>query len=148
MEYSNLETKNIEFLQSTVKRFAKVRMTTNIIKHSIFDANSEIRTYLSEENIHKYATQLKGQEYKVFVKGHILTFKRSIETNISMYRSKTRGDYRMWFGAPFLSLAKERVIYVIIAKGAELYVFNISDIDIESCAKSPVMNPIKNFFND
>ena len=142
-EYSEIESKNIDFLKNNYIPFAIIRMTENILKHSIFDANAEIREFLCKYKIHDFNKQQFGQEHKVFIKTHILTFVRDIITNTSLYRAGTRGDYRMWFGSSILPLTKADELYVILCLDSELFTVNITNYDIDSCCSNSINNPIK-----
>lgn len=147
MEYSDIEKKNIQFLQSNEVHFATVRMTPNILNHSIFDAKTEIRELLKEFCVHDFEAQQFGRNYKVFVKTHILTFKREILTETSLYRAETRGDERMWFGSAILPLANPNDVYVIIPYDKELYIVNVSQIDVAACVCTSISNPIRTIIN-
>ena len=65
MKYNEFEENNILFLQKLTIPYATVRLTKNILKHSIFDANSEIRSFLYHQDLHDFEKQKYGQEYKI-----------------------------------------------------------------------------------
>lgn len=142
MKDSVLEKSNILFLERVGIPFATVRLSENILKHSIFDANMEIRSFLRNNDLHDYEQQGLGSEHKVFQKTYILTFKRSLETNTSLYRSHTRGDCRMWFGSIVNKLSEPDNLFMITAIDKILYAINISKIDLELCYRSSMPNPI------
>ena len=146
MKYNEFEENNLLFLQKLNIPYATVRLTDNILKHSIFDANSDIRNFLFNQDLHDFEKQGFGQEYKVFLKTHILTFKQSVETKTSLYRAGARGDYRMWFGSGILSLSSPNDLFVITSINKELYTINLSKIDLELCHTSSYINPIKEMF--
>ena len=52
MKFNEFEESNILFLQNLGIPYATVRLTENILKHSIFDANSEIRSFLQSQDLH------------------------------------------------------------------------------------------------
>ena len=143
MKFNAFEKENIQFLQSHGISFATVRLTENILNHAIFDANNNIRTFLLTHNLHDYEKQGLGKEFKVFLKTEILTFKRSVETKTSLYRARSRGDYRMWFGSAIFSLSESNDLYIITTINKELRIINISKIDLDLCYKTSYPNPIK-----
>lgn len=142
-QFSELELKNQNFLVGRNVRFEIVCLTANILKHSIFDAKMTIRTFLKEQDVHDFFNQVNGQEAKCKVKTHILTFKRDIQTDTSLYRAGTRGDCRMWFGSAILPVTEADDLYVITVISQELYIVNISKVDIESCCQTSFPSPIQ-----
>ena len=137
-----LEEGNILFLERIGIPYATVRLSENILKHSIFDANMEIRSFLCNNGLHDYEQQGLGSEFKVYLKTQILTFKRSIETNSSLYKARTRGDCRMWFGSVVNKFSDPDDLFMITAINNVLYTINISKIDLEQCYRSSMSNPI------
>lgn len=137
------EERNISFLQKKGITYATVRLTENILKHSIFDANRMIRSFLREQNIHNFEEQKFGKDHKIFLDTHIVTYSRSIETKTSLYRAETRGDCRMWFGNAIFSISEPEDLFVMISVDKMLYVINISKIDLELCYQTSYTNMIK-----
>lgn len=137
------EERNVLFFQKMGIAYATVRLTENILKHSIFDANRMIRSFLREQNIHDFEEQKFGKDHKIFLDTYILTFSRSIETKTSLYRAETRGDCRMWFGNTILSLAEPEDLFIITSVDKVLYVINVSKIDLELCYQTSYYNQIK-----
>ena len=83
------------------KVFAKIRgkkamfhVTKTILEKSIQDANKDIRDLLCETELLDY--DLLGNGEKKILKGR---FKGRRESNVTItcYKSKTRGDKRIWF---------------------------------------------------
>ena len=142
MRDSVLEKGNILFLERIGIPYATVRLSENILKHSIFDANMEIRSLLRNNGLHDYEQQGLGPEFKVYLKTQILTFKRSIETNTSLYKARTRGDCRMWFGSIINKFTDPDDLFMITAIDKVLYTINISKLDLELCYRSSMPNPI------
>lgn len=145
-QLTELEQDNVSFLMAKGIPFAIVHLTQNILNHSIFDATSDMRRMLRGSGVHDFSSQTKGSDNKVFIPTHILTFARDIETQTSLYRSTTRGDERMWPGGAILKLTKDNDIIAVLAFEKELYVINISQIDIEMSVRTFLDNPIKKFF--
>lgn len=69
---------------------------TGLSKH-IMDATSNVRAFFKVNKIHDYDTQQLGSESKVILKGKFVFQDREADTDISLYRSNGRGDYRIWF---------------------------------------------------
>ena len=143
-----LEEKNCQFVSNAGIPYVLTCLTENILKHSIFDARTEMRSFLKNMGIHDFSAQEKGQEHKVMIKTFILTFKRKIESKTSLYRSGTRGDERMWYGASVLPVTDPNDIYVVTGKDGDLYIVNITKMDLETCFQSSFPNPIKDWLND
>ena len=53
----------------------------------------------------------------------------------------------MWFGAGIIPVTSPNDIYLMIAKAGELFILNMSRIDIMSCWTTGIDNPIKAFLN-
>lgn len=145
-ELLEIEIQNEYFLKEHGIHFAKVLMTDNIISHHIFDASYSIARFLREEHVHDFDSQKNGE--KTYVVTHLLTFKEEKIINTSLYKSAKRGDKRMWFGAEILSMTKPNDIYIMMAKGWELYILNMTRIDIALCFETSLDNPIKQFFKN
>ena len=143
MKNTVFEEGNILFLERLDIPYATVRLSENILKHSIFDANMAIRSFMRNNGLHDYEQQGLGPEFKVFLKTQILTFKRSIETNTSLYRARTRGDCRMWFGSIINKFCDPDDLFIITAIDKVLYTINITKLDLDLCYTTSYMNPIK-----
>lgn len=145
-DLTEIEIRNESFLKERNIHFSKVLMTENILSHHIFDATQSIVRFLKEENIHDFDLQCCGE--KAFINAHLLTFKRDVAINTSVYKAAKRGDRRMWFGAEIIPVTSPNDIYLMIAKTGELFLLNISRIDIMSCCTTDIDNPIKKFMNN
>ncbi|WP_308591426.1 hypothetical protein [uncultured Prevotella sp.] len=138
---------SLNFLNGRGIQYATVLLTENILRHSIFDANKQIRELLKSTGLHDFGTQQKGVEHKVYVSTHILTFMRDIPSQTSLYKAGTRGDNRMWFGSKVFEVSKPDSVFAIFVYNCELYIINITTIDINACFTSSLKNPIKDFLN-
>lgn len=145
-ELTELEIQNEEFLKENNIHFAKVYMTENILSHHIFDASQSVDKFLREAKIHDYNSQINGEKTHIIT--HLLTFKRELMIKTSIYKATKRGDKRMWFGAEILPTTSPGDIYLMIAKKGELYILNMSHIDILFCYTTGLDNPIKQFFKE
>lgn len=139
--YSPLEEMNVEYLTNKGITFCVICFTPNILEHGIFDATKPMKELLKNSGIHDFSDQKPGE--KKFVSTHILTFKGTIDAQSSVYRAGTRGDKRMWLGREIYSVVDDDDICAIFAKNQELYVINISKVDVELCCTSGSLNPIK-----
>lgn len=145
-ELTEIEIQNESFLKGLGIRYAKVLMTENILSHHIFDASQSIERFLKEEHIHDFDSQNNGE--KKYITTHLLTFKEERIIHTSVYKAMKRGDKRMWFGAEILSITKPNDIYIMMAKDNELFVFNMTRIDIVVCYETTLDNPIKQFLKN
>lgn len=144
---SELERQNEDFLNEKGFHFAKVQLTENILAHAIFDATQEISRFLREEGIHDFSKQANGKEAKRFIPTHLLTFKQEVEMKTSLYKAAKRGDKRMWFGSEIFPYVEDDDIFVIMAFNNELFIINITHLDIELCFRTSIDNSIKTFLN-
>lgn len=140
---TELEKMNLDYLNNHGIRFVLINLTQNILSHAIFDAKRELRDWLKESGIHDYSAQESGQ--KAIIKTYILTFKKQIEGESSLYRAGTRGDERMWFGSEIYDVVAPDDICAIFLHNKEIYVLDISKIDIDFCCTTSMKNPIKSF---
>lgn len=103
--------------------------TATGLSKSIMDATQKIRRFLVEEGIHDYEKQEFGPEYKVLLTAHFIsgTDFSEIETTVSLYRAKGRGDYRIWFSG-LQEFAEESNELILLNRGG-LKVLNISKYD-------------------
>ena len=146
-ELNPQEQGNLVCLTDKNIMFCLVQLTETGLKKSLFDATSQVREFIKTECIHDFSKQENGSENKAVIKTHILTFRRDIETETSLYRAVTRGDERMWFGSPIMDVTKPNDVYAIFSKAGEIYLINITTMNIDSAWKSSVPNPIQEFIN-
>lgn len=147
-QFTELEAKNQNYLTGRCIQFEMVRLTANILKHSIFDARMSMRAFLKENCVHDFYSQANGQESKRMVNTHILTFMRVISTETSLYRAGTRGDCRMWFGSAIFPVTEADDLYVVTAIDKELYIINITKIDIETCCQTSFPSPVQKWMKE
>ena len=145
-ELTEIEIQNESFLKEYEIHFARVLMTENILSHHIFDASQSIERFLKEEHIHDFDSQNNGE--KTYITTHLLTFKEERIVNTSVYKAAKRGDKRMWFGAEILPITIPGDIYLMMAKGGELFILNMTRIDIVVCYETTLDNPIKQFLKN
>lgn len=142
--FTPFEKTNMEYLVNHNVKFTQVQITATGLKKSILDATTPMRTYFKENNVHDYELQAQGPENKVTKKTYILTGGKVIESTTSMYRPITKeGDPRLWiYGLKETTDADD--IHAIIAQNPnELYVINLTKIDIPRFCETDVENPIR-----
>ena len=142
--FTPFEKTNMEYLVNHNVKFTQVQITATGLKKSILDATTPMRTYFKENNVHDYELQAQGPENKVTKKTYILTGGKVIESTTSMYRPVTKeGDPRLWiYGLKETTDADD--IHAIIAQNPnELFVINLTKIDIPLFCETDVENPIR-----
>lgn len=143
--FTPFEKTNMEYLVNHNVKFTQVQITATGLKKSILDATTPMRTYFKENNIHDYELQSQGPENKVTKKTFILTGGKVIKTTTSLYRPVTKeGDPRLWiYGLKDTTEADD--IHAIIARNPdELYVINLTKINIPRFCETDIENPIRN----
>lgn len=142
--FTPFEKTNMEYLVNHNVKFTQVQITATGLKKSILDATTPMRTYFKENDVHDYELQAQGPENKVTKKTYILTGGKVIESTTSLYRPVTKeGDPRLWiYGLKETTDADD--IHAIIAQNSnELYVINLTKIDIPRLCETDVENPIR-----
>lgn len=142
--FTPFEKTNMEYLVNHNVKFTQVQITATGLKKSILDATTPMRTYFKDNNIHDYELQSQGPENKVTKKTFILTGGKVIKTTTSLYRPVTKeGDPRLWiYGLKDTTEADD--IHAIIARNPdELYVINLTKINIPHFCETDIENPIR-----
>jgi hypothetical protein len=88
--------KNIAKLNEENIHFAILIPTETGLSKSILDAVTSVRELLKSQKIHDYESQLNGPDNKVKLTCFFIG-DEELETEVSLYRSNGRGDYRIWF---------------------------------------------------
>lgn len=143
--FNAFEAKNVKYLVDNQIEYATIQITETGLKKSILDATAPVRVYLKEHGIHDYDKQPQGTEHKRLLTTYILDEASQYPTLTSLYRPITKkGDPRMWVnktkGIEFL---RANDIFAIISHKGELYVVNLSKIDIPHVCQSPILTPLK-----
>lgn len=142
--FTPFEKRNMEYLVNHNVKFTQVQITATGLKKSILDATTPMRTYLKENNVHDYELQSKGQEHKVTIPTHILTSFGSITTLTSFYRPETKdGDPRLWIYRLKEATEADDIHVIIAMNPRDLYVINITKVDIVKCCETSIENPIR-----
>lgn len=146
--FNNLELRNQQFLVSKNVKFTLVQITETGLKKSILDATAPMRVYFKENGVHDFELQQQGPENKVLVPSRILTMTDCCECQTSLYRPVTKqGDPRLWI-YQLSKYTNADDIHAIIAHNGFLFVINTTQVDIDKCYNSALVNPIKDLVND
>ena len=122
-------SKNLSCLKLNKLSYSILIPTTTGLVKSIMDATSNVREFLKANQIHDYEKQNYGPNYKVKLEGKFVLGNLSLKnTEISLYRSNGRGDYRIWF-SDLKEFAEANNELGLIIKNGILTVINISRHD-------------------
>lgn len=146
-EFNSFELKNARFLVNKQVAYATIQITATGMKKSILDATVPVRAYFVEKKVHDFDKQLQGQEHKRYVRTFILNNFELIETRTSFYRPNTKkGDPRIWISKIDKFTSPDDIFSIISFKG-DLYIINLTKVDIESVYLSKIENPIRDLIN-
>ncbi len=145
---TDIEIRRIEILTEKSVEIALIEPTATGLEKSIMDATGSIRNYLRNKSIHDYDSQGQGPENKIQIKAHLVG-KGSITGSIaSLYRPNTKkGDPRLWFKG-LGTYANANDILAIIAFQKELYVLNLTSLDLVQLIESESNNPVKELIEE
>lgn len=143
-----IEIERIKLLTEKSVELCLIEPTETGLKKSIMDATGSVRTYLKSKSIHDFALQKQGQEDKIFVNSTLISSFGIIPSTASLYRPNTKkGDPRIWFKG-LGSYAKSNDILGIIAFENELFVINITQLDLAKLLNDTNSNPLKDLVNE
>ncbi|MEO1287381.1 MAG: MvaI/BcnI family restriction endonuclease, partial [Chloroflexota bacterium] len=128
-EFTSVERQRIQFLTNLSIEMTYIEPRSTGLEKSIMDATAIIRDYLHAKKIHDYRTQPQGD--KIIKRGYVVTGEKLVKTKVSLYRPKTKeGDPRIWF-YKLHHYAKPNDILAIIANNSELFVINLTQLDVK-----------------
>ena len=143
-----IEINRIKLLTENSVELTLIEPTATGLNKSILDATGPVRLYLNQKGIHDYDKQKQGPTDKILISATLLDSFAIIPSIASLYRPVTkRGDPRIWFRS-LPAYAKPNDIIAIIVHKKELFVLNISTLDIEQILKSKIANPLQDLIND
>lgn len=128
IQVGRIENKNIELLKQKNIPFSILIPTETGLNKSIMDAISGVREFLKENHIHDYEVQEFGPDHKIKLNGKFILLEGESSTEISLYRSNGRGDYRIWF-SDLKSFANANDELAILIKEGEINVLNLSKFE-------------------
>lgn len=147
--FTPFEKMNMEFLVNHNIKFTQVQITATGLKKSILDATTPMRTYFKENGVHDYEYQQQGPEHKVKITTHILSRFKDTLTHTSMYRPVTKdGDPRLWISGLNKFTEADDIHAIIAANPHELFVINITRVNIENQCTTSIANPIQDLLHD
>lgn len=142
-QLSTVEINRIKLLTENSVELTLIEPTKTGLGKSIMDATGPVRSYLKKKLVHDYDSQLQGQSHKIFINSYLVDSGNLIPSTASLYRPVSKkGDPRIWFKS-LPAFVKANDILGIIEFDNELYVLNITRIDIEKLLKSKIVNPLQ-----
>jgi len=146
--FNSLEEKNIKILTAENIELTFLMPTTTGLGKSIMDATAPFRLFLYERGIHDYGTQGQGAEHKRFISSYIGIDTGFVLSQASLYRPQTKnGDPRIWFTG-LKTHAGSSDILGIFEFNQELYVLNLTKLDLEKILLDGVDNPVANLIQN
>ncbi|WP_179415877.1 MvaI/BcnI family restriction endonuclease [Mucilaginibacter sp. E4BP6] len=146
--FTTLETQRLKALTENSVEVTVIEPTYTGLKKSILDATGTVRNYLKNKSLHDYGTQKQGEANKILISSYLLNDTKAVHTTASLYRPNTKkGDPRIWF-KKLPEFANANDILVITSFKQELYIVNITQVDILKSIESPILNPIKELVDE
>ncbi len=147
-QLSALEIDRIKLLTEKSVELCLIEPTGTGLEKSIMDATGSVRTYLKANNIHDFELQKQGQESKIQINSFLISSDSIVNSVASLYRPNTKkGDPRIWFKG-LGSYSKANDILGIIAFESDLYVLNITQLDLHKLIESKISNPLQDLVNE
>ncbi|AMS27558.1 hypothetical protein AEM51_11540 [Bacteroidetes bacterium UKL13-3] len=147
-QLTTLEINRIKLLTEKSVELCLIEPTGTGLEKSIMDATGSVRTYLKANNIHDFELQKQGQESKIQINSYLVSSDSIVNSVASLYRPNTKkGDPRIWFKG-LGSYSKASDILGIIAFESDLYVLNITQLDLHKLIESKISNPLKELVNE
>lgn len=147
-QLTKVEIERLKLLTEKSVEVTLIEPTSTGLEKSIMDTTGSVRVYLKDKNIHDYETQNQGQESKIQVNSYLISPEGLINSVASLYRPNTKkGDPRIWFKG-LGAYAKANDILAIIAYDKDLYVANVTRLDLEKLINGISNNPLKELVNE
>lgn len=147
-QLTTLEINRIKLLTEKSVELCLIEPTGTGLEKSIMDATGSVRTYLKVNNIHDFELQKQGQECKIQINSFLISSDSLVNSVASLYRPNTKkGDPRIWFKG-LGSYSKANDILGIIAFESDLYVLNITQLDLHKLIESKISNPLQDLVNE
>ncbi len=137
------ELEKIKLLTENSVELTLIEPTKTGLEKSIMDATGSVRTYLKSKSIHNFETQKQAPDKKVLVNSYLVEGAKIIPSVASLYRPVTKkGDPRIWFKG-LGNYSKPNDILGITEFDGELYVLNITRLNIEALLNQKILNPVQ-----
>ena len=147
-QLSVVEINRIKLLTEKSVELCLIEPTETGLIKSIMDATGSVRTYLKSNSIHDYEFQKQGQENKIQIPSFLISSDKLISSVASLYRPNTKkGDPRIWFKG-LGNYANANDILGIFVFEDELYVLNITQLDLRRLLQVDVSNPLSDLVNE
>jgi hypothetical protein len=147
-QLSAIEISRIKLLTEKSVELCLIEPTETGLVKSIMDATGSVRTYLKSNSIHDYEFQKQGQENKIQIPSFLISSDNLISSVASLYRPNTKkGDPRIWFKG-LGNYANANDILGIFVFENELYVLNITQLDLHRLLAVNVSNPLSDLVNE
>jgi hypothetical protein len=147
-QLTTLEINRIKLLTEKSVELCLIEPTGTGLEKSIMDATGSVRTYLKANNIHDFELQKQGQESKIQITSFLISSDTLVNSVASLYRPNTKkGDPRIWFKG-LGSYSKSNDILGIIAYEGNLFVLNITQLDLHKLIESKISNPLQDLVNE
>jgi hypothetical protein len=147
-QLTTLEINRIKLLTEKSVELCLIEPTGTGLEKSIIDSTFSVRTYLKDNNIHDFELQKQGQENKIQITSFLISPDSLVNSVVSLYRPNTKnGDPRIWFKG-LGAYSKANDIIGIIAFESDLYVLNITQLDLHKLLESKISNPLQDLVNE
>jgi hypothetical protein len=145
---STIEINRIKLLTEKSVDLTLIEPTENGLRKSIMDATGSVRSYLKSKLVHDFTLQKQGPENKVQIPSQLISSDRLTSSVASLYRPITKkGDPRIWFKG-LGSYAVSNDILGIVEFEKQLYVLNITQLDLKGLLATNGTNPLKELVNE
>lgn len=147
-QLTTLEINRIKLLTEKSVELCLIEPTGTGLEKSIMDATGLVRTYLKACNIHDFELQKQGQENKIQINSFLISSNELVSSVASLYRPNTKkGDPRIWFKG-LGAYSNSNDILGIIAFEKQLYVLNITQLDLHKLIEWEISNPLQDLVNE
>ena len=147
-QLTTLEINRIKLLTEKSVELCLIEPTGTGLEKSIMDATGSVRTYLKTCNIHDFELQKQGQENKIQINSFLISSNELVSSVASLYRPNTKkGDPRIWFKG-LGAYSNSNDILGIIAFEKQLYVLNITQLDLHKLIEGKISNPLQDLVDE
>jgi MvaI/BcnI restriction endonuclease family len=147
-QLSTVEINRIKLLTEKSIELTLIEPTENGLQKSIMDATGSVRAYLKSKSVHDFDLQKQGPEKKIQITSHLISTDGLVSSVASLYRPVTKkGDPRIWFKG-LGNYADANDILGIVEFEKQLYVLNITQLDLKKMLEAKKSNPFKELVNE
>ena len=147
-QLSDIEINRIKLLTEKSVELTLIEPTENGLQKSIMDATGSVRSYLKSKLVHDFESQKQGPKNKIQINSYLISDEGLISSVASLYRPITKnGDPRIWFKG-LGNYADANDILGIVEFEKQLYVINITQLDLKKLIEDKTKNPLKDLVNE